>query len=136
MLKQFFKFLLIGTSNTLINFLVYNGVLWLEKQLHLFPNIDYLIAQFIGFTVSVFWSFCLNGKFVFNSEEEKAVPRYQALIKMYLSYSFTGIFLNSILSFVWVDILGVSKEVITLINDVISSPINFLLIKYWSFQKR
>ena len=136
MLKQFSKFTLIGISSTLINFLVYNDVLWCARKLQLFPNLDYLIAQVIGFTVSVFWSFCMNSKFVFNSKDEKAIPWYQALIKMYLSYGFTGIVLNSILSVVWVNVFGVSKEVLTLINDIIAAPVNFLLIKFWSFKKR
>ena len=136
MLKQFTKFTLIGISNTLINFLVYNGFLWLARELHLFHNVDYLIAQLAGFTVSVFWSYCMNLKFVFNSKEEKAIPWYQSLGKMYLSYCFTGIILNSILSIVWVNILGISKEVITIINDIIGAPVNFLLIKFWSFKKR
>ena len=136
MLKQFSKFTLIGISSTLINFLVYNGVLWCAGKLQLFPNLDYLIAQVIGFAVSVFWSFCMNSKFVFNSKDEKAIPWYQALIKMYLSYGFTGIVLNSMLSVVWVNVFGVSKEVLTLINDIIAAPVNFLLIKFWSFKKR
>ena len=136
MLKQFSKFTLIGISSTLINFLVYNGILWCARKLQLFPNLDYLIAQVIGFAVSVFWSFCMNSKFVFNSKDEKAIPWYQALVKVYLSYGFTGIVLNSILSIVWVNIFGISKEVLTLINDLIAAPVNFLLIKFWSFKKR
>ena len=135
MLKQFSKFTLIGISNTLINFLVYNGILWLVRKLHIFPNADYLIAQIIGFTLSVFWSFCMNRNFVFYSKEEKAIPWYQALIKMFLSYSFTGIVLNSILSIIWVNVFGISKELLTLINDIIAAPINFILIKFWTFKK-
>ena len=135
MLKQFSKFTLIGISNTLINFLVYNGILWLVRKLHIFPNADYLIAQIISFTLSVFWSFCMSRKFVFNSKEEKAIPWYQALIKMFLSYSFTGIVLNSILSIIWVNVFGISKELLTLINDIIAAPINFILIKFWTFKK-
>ena len=136
MLKQFSKFTLIGISSTLINFLAYNGILLLEGELRVFPDIDYLIALIIGFIVSVFWSFCLNSKFVFNSKEEKAIPWYRVLFKMYLSYGFTGIVLNSILSIVWVSVFGISKELITIINDIIAGPVNFLLTKFWSFKKR
>ena len=135
MLKQFTKFTLIGISNTLINFLVYNGILWWARELHLFLNVDYLIAQVVGFAISVFWSFCMNSKFVFNSKEEKAVPWYQALVKVYLSYGFTGIVLNSILSIIWVNIFGISKEVLTLINDIIAAPVKFFINKVLVFQK-
>ena len=102
MLRQFLKFILIGSSSSLVNFLVYNGMLCCAGELHLFAKIDYLIAQIIGFVVSVFWSFYLSRKFVFTSQEEKAVPWHQALVKMYLSYGFTGFCLNSILSIIWV----------------------------------
>ena len=134
MLRQFLKFILIGSSSSLVNFLVYNGMLCCAGELHLFAKIDYLIAQIIGFAVSVFWSFYLSRKFVFTSQEEKAVPWYQALVKMYLSYGFTGFCLNSILSILWVNVFGIPKEVLTLINDMIAFPLNFLLIKFWSFK--
>ena len=121
-------------SNTLVNFLVYNATLQFLENFEELANADFLVAQFFGFVVSVFWSFCMNRKFVFISPEERAVPWHKALIKMYLAYSFTGVGLNSILSLGWEYVFGIPKEFFTLINDVIGLPANFLLNKFWSFR--
>ena len=136
MIKQFLVFTLIGVSNTVVNFVVYNAILLAFSRLELFSNTDYLIALIGGFVVSVFWSFCMNRKFVFNSEEERSIPWYKALSKMYIAYGFTGIGLNSLLSIVWVSIFGLPKEILTVINDAIGLPLNFLINKFWSFRKR
>ena len=135
-MKQLFGFSLVGISSGIINFLVYNLTLWIFRKLELFPNIDYLISLFAGFLVSVYCSFYFNRKFVFNSEEARAIPWYKALMKMYATYAFTGIVLNSLLSYLWVDILGSPKEIITLINDLIGFPVTFCLTKFWSFRQR
>ena len=133
MLKQFSKFLLIGVSNTLINFLAYNGSLLLLRNIEIIARVDFLIAQIIGFILSVFWSFLLNRKFVFNTPEERAIPWYKALLKMYAAYAFTGIGLNSVLSLVWVNIFGIPKEFVSLLNDAVGLPVNFFLNKFWAF---
>jgi len=136
MFRQFLKFGLIGISNSFVNFCVYNICLLGLKVVWPGFQFDYLIAQWIGFFVSVLWSFVMNRKFVFNSEEEKAVPWHKALVRMYFSYGFTGLGHNSILSTIWIHIFGIPKEVVSLINDVIAFPVNFLLNKFWSFGKK
>ena len=135
MLKQFLGFSLIGISNGVVNFVVYNGVLLLLGRLGLFPDTDYLIALVCGFIVSVFWSFCLNRKFVFNSEEARSIPWQKALAKMYITYAATGIGLSAVLSGIWIGVLGLPKEIVTILNDIIGFPVTFLLSKFWSFKK-
>ena len=136
MIKQFIKFALIGVSNSAVNFTVYNTVLFLLRRMELLAEVDFLIAQVFGFAISVIWSFCMNRRFVFNSEEERAIPWYKALMKMYMAYGVTGIGLNSILSMIWVRVFGIPKEILSLINDGIGLPINFLLNKFWSFRQK
>ena len=136
MVRQFLKFGMIGISNSFVNFCVYNGCLLILKTVGLSFQFDYLIAQWIGFFLSVLWSFVLNRKFVFNSEAERAVPWQKALVRMYLSYGFTGLGLNSILSTIWIYVFGIPKELVSLINDIIAFPVNFLLNKFWSFGKK
>ena len=58
----------------------------------------------------------------------------KALLKTYISYGVTGIVLNNILSFLWIDVLGISKLIAPMINLIFSVPINFLLNKYWAFK--
>ena len=135
-MKQLLKFLLVGITSGIVNFLAYNLILLLFGALQLFPNIDYMIGLIVGFIVSVYWSFLLNRKFVFNSPEELTIPWYQALIKMYITYAFTGVVLNTVLSYLWVDVLGIPKTIITLINDIVGFPITFLMTKFWSFRKK
>ena len=55
---------------------------------------------------------------------------------MYVVYSFSGIGLSSLLSLLWVPVLHIPKEVVTLLNDTLCFPVNFLLNKYWSFRNK
>ena len=131
---QMFLFALVGFSSALVNLGVYNLALWGLRTLHLFPGIDFLIAQFFGFVISVLWSFYWNRKFVFQADEEQ-VPWLRALLKTYASYAFTGLFLNSVLAVIWVEWLHISKLIAPVFNLLLSVPINFLLNKFWAFKK-
>ena len=123
----------IGFSSALVNLGVYNLVLWFLQTLGLFSGFDFLIAQFFGFVISVAWAFVLNRRFVFRAP---AAPWKESLIKVYVVYSVTGIGLSSLLSLLWIRVFGIPKEVVTLINDTLCFPVNFLLNKYWSFRKK
>ena len=62
------------------------------KKIGILPEADYLIAQLIGFVLSVLWSFYWNNKMVFVQEEGQQRVWWKALLKTYVSYSFTGLF--------------------------------------------
>ncbi len=87
----------------------------------------------IGYVSSIFWSFYLNRKYVF-ADGENVVPWYKALIKSFIAYSFTGVFLNSVLSVLRVQIVGAPKIIATIINLVINVPVNFVMNKFWVFR--
>ena len=36
----------------------------------------------------------------------------------------------------WVHVFSIPKEVVTILNDILCFPVNFLLNKYWSFRKK
>ena len=57
------------------------------------------------------------------------------LIKTYISYAFTGLFLNSILSLLWVEVFGIPKIIAPIINLLVSVPLNFIMNKFWAFRK-
>ena len=135
MVKQALKFSLVGCGSGVVNFLAYNGALALLRAMKLLPKNDYLLALMAGFVLSVLWSFVMSRKFVFTSPEERAVPWYKALIKMYVVYSITGLGLSSLLSLLWVYVFHIPKEILTILNDILCFPINFLLNKYWTFRK-
>ncbi len=131
---QFVKFGLVGLTSTIVSYLIYLGSLLLLQHAKLFPRFDYLIAQFIAFVLSVLWSFFWNSRFVFKKEEDETRCVWKALGKSYASYAFTGLFLNTVLSLLWVDVLGISKLIAPIINLLVSVPINFFMNKFWAFR--
>ncbi len=132
---QFVKFAVVGFSNVMVSYFFYLIFFGLFQIADILPNVDYLIAQLIGYVLSIFWSFYWNRKYVF-AQSADSVLWYQALIKSFVAYSFTGVFLNSILSFLWVELMGMSKVIAPIINLVINVPINFVMNKFWAFRRR
>ena len=138
---QFVKFGIVGLSNTIISYILYSGSLLIFKKLGLLDNempilgkLDYLMAQVIAFVLSVAWSFYWNNKYVFKVQEGKHRKILPALLKTYVSYSFTGLFLNTFLLILWVQVLGVNEFVAPIINLLISVPLNFIINKLWAFK--
>ena len=134
-MKQILLFSGVGIASGIVNLGVFNGVLAILRAFGLFSGFDFLIAQAFGFFLSVAWSYLLNRRFVFTSPEERAVPWYSALFKIYVTYAATGIGLSSLLSLFWVYALHIPKEILTVLNDTLCFPVNYLLVKYWSFKK-
>ena len=134
-LMQFVKFGIVGLSNTVISYVIYVGTLILFQKNNLIPSVDYLVAQVIAFILSVLWSFYWNNKFVFEKADNEERNIVHALIKTYISYAFTGLFLNSILSLLWVEVLGIPKIIAPIINLLVSVPLNFVMNKFWAFRK-
>ena len=126
-------FALVGFSSALVNMGIYNLVLWCLRSFGWLARFDFLVALFFGFVISVAWAFWFNRRYVFRTPE---APWKESLIKVYITYSLTGIGLSSLLSFLWVSVFLLPKEIVTLLNDILCFPVNFLLNKYWSFRKK
>lgn len=133
---QFVKFGIVGVSNTAVSYIIYWLSLTAFQKLEVLPNTDYLVAQFIGFLLSVLWSFYWNNKYVFKKGEGEQRSIWKALFKAYVSYAFTGIFLNSIMSVLWVEVLDISKLLAPIINLLVSVPLNFFMNKLWAFRTK
>lgn len=131
-LIQFIKFGIIGVSNTLVSYLINLGVLWAMAPLHL--SWDYIAGNIVAFLLSVLWSFYWNNKYVFSLKEGQMRNTARALLKTYVAYSVTGVFINNILSFFWINLLHISKAIAPLLNIVIDVPLNFLINKLWAFK--
>lgn len=132
---QFVKFTMVGFSNVIVSYGIYLVFFLLFQEAGILPNFDYLIAQWIGYVLSIFWSFYWNRLYVFAAGQGK-VPWYSALLKSFIAYSFTGIFLNGILSVFWVRAVCMPKIIVPVINLIINVPINFILNKFWAFRER
>ncbi len=133
---QFIKFGIVGVSNTLISYILYVAVLLLLKQANILQNVNYLVAQFVAFVLSVLWSFYWNNRMVFVLEENQTRNIWKALLKTYISYSFTGIFLNSALLVLWVQVFHISEFIAPIINLLVSVPLNFIINKFWAFRAK
>ena len=132
--REFLQFGLVGVSNTIISYLLYVVTLLLVSKSGV--KFDYIIANIVSWLLSVLWSFYWNNKFVFKKEEGEKRNIWAALFKTYVSYGFTGLILNNILSVLWVSVLHISKMLAPIINLVISIPINFFMNKLWAFGKK
>lgn len=131
-LIQFLKFGVVGLSNTIISY-VLNIIVLLILQPFVI-SWDYIAGNIISFALSVLWSFYWNNKFVFTTETGKHRSMTKTLLKTYVAYGFTGIFINNILSWVWIAALGINKYIAPLVNLIISVPLNFVINKLWAFK--
>lgn len=131
---QFVKFGIIGVSNTVLSYFVYIIMLLIFRQADLLENCDYLAAQVIGFVLSVLWSFYWNNKIVFIEDRKSKRILWKTLMKTFAAYSFTGLFLNSILLILWVKVLNISEYIAPVFNLLFTVILNFLINKFWAFK--
>ena len=127
-LIQFIKFGTVGAINTVLSYAITNGAYYL---LHLHEQISNIIA----FVITVFISFMLNGRFVFTENKEER-NFWKSLLKVYASYSITGVFLTSILLYIEEELLGIPHYIATLMNLVVTIPLNFILNKFWAYKEK
>lgn len=132
---QFVKFGIVGASNTIISYVIYTVSLLILRKIGVWNQIDYLVAQVIAFVLSVLWSFYWNNKMVFTLQEGEERSILRSLIKAFVSYAFTGLFLNSILLILWVQMMCVSEFMAPIFNLAISVPVNYVINKFWAFKK-
>ena len=135
-LVQFIKFGIVGLSNTLISYVIYAVSLLLFQRFAIFGANAYLVSQVLAFVISVAWSFYWNNKYVFTQNEGETRSIWRALLKTYISYSFTGLFLNTLLLILWVQMLHISEFIAPIINLLVSVPLNFIINKFWAFRSK
>lgn len=136
LLYQFSKFIIVGISNSLVSYSIYVITLYILKVNTISVSYDYLFSQFVAFSLSVLWAFYWNQKYVFNGTFISLIQLFRSLIKIYLSYSFTGLFISEILLYLMINVLNMSELVAPIINICICFPINFILNKFWVFKQK
>ena len=135
-LIQFIKFGIVGLSNTLLGYVIYVVTLRILRAAQVFPEADIFLAQLVMFLLSVLWAFYWNNRMVFRAREGEKRDWLPALLKTYVSYAFTSLFLSEVLLALWVKVLGISAYIAPLINLLITVPLNFVLQKYWAFREK
>ncbi len=107
---QFIKFGLVGVSNVFISYVIYAVSLVVLQKMGFFHPADYISAQIFAFFLSVLWSFYWNNRLVFIAGEGKTRSIWKALIKTYISYSVSGLFVNSALLLLWIQVFQEDKR--------------------------
>lgn len=120
---QFIKFGLVGFSNAVVLYAVYYVLLKL--------GLHHILSYIIAFVASVMNAYLWNDRFVFQKSKEVAALR--KIIKIYASYT-TTFLLSLVLLYIWVDYMHVSDKIAPIINIIITTPINFVLNKIWTFK--
>ena len=121
-MKQFFKFGVVGISNTLIALAVYYVLIYW--------GIYYILANVAAFAVSVCNAYFWNSRYVFSKKDDEGIKPF---VKTFLAYGGTFL-LSTALLFCMVDVLHISQWLAPLINLCITVPLNFLLNKFWTFR--
>lgn len=124
---QFFKFGLVGISNTAVNMACYYLFLWLNPEL-------YMMGSAVGAVVSIANAFFWNDNFVFSGNRGDWKSKLKRLGKTYVSYGATSI-LSVAMLWMEVNLFGVGKTIAPVVNLLITIPLNFIINKLWAFSK-
>ena len=127
--RDFIKFGLVGVVNTFTSYGIVNTCFYVF-------HIHEQISNIIAFILSVIVSFTLNSIFVFKKKPNSIKDLLYTLGKTYLSYAFTGLFLTAILIEIECNKIGIPLYIASLMNLVLTVPINFILNKFWAFKKK
>lgn len=120
--EKFIKFAIVGFGNLFISLVTY--------YLLVFFSINYQIANIGGFITGSLNGYIWNRVWVFKNSKKNL----SSIVKFYFSYLSTWL-LSAILLYIWIEIFNISDKIAPIINVVITTPINYLLNKYWVFKK-
>lgn len=147
-LIQYLKFIVVGSINAIVNYVAYAAVIFFGGH--------YVSATLVGFILSVLSSYLINSRLVF--ERDDGVKGWQVLLKLYAAYAFSGLFLTTLLTWLFLDVINLEKGVMPFgellrqsgvdmsdrklaeyiapcIVTVIIMPLNFVINKFWAYKK-
>lgn len=122
LILQFIKFTLVGISNVITNLGIY--------YILVYCKVYYLLANSIGYLIGILNSYFWNSKFVFKRKKNIATT----IFKTFVVYGFT-LLISTILLYLMVDLINISDKIAPLINLILTTPINFLLNKFWAYKE-
>ena len=120
---DFIKFAIVGLGNLFVSLITYYILVYF--------SINYQIANIGGFITGSLNGYIWNKIWVFKSSKKNG----SSIIKFYLTYLSTW-FLSAILLYIWIEVFKISDIVAPVINVFITTPINYLLNKYWVFRNK
>lgn len=110
--SEFLRFLIAGSLNTIISYIVYLLLLY---------YLPYLLAYSMAYAIGLLFSFCLNAKFVFK------VPVTFKKILFYPSIYLVQYLLGLLILYIAVNFFQISEKLSLLISIFITIPITFIL---------
>ena len=121
--EKFIKFAIVGFVNLFVSLIIYYILVYF--------SVNYQSANIGGFITGSINGYIWNKIWVFkNSERDIA-----SIIKFYLTYLSTWL-LSALLLYIWIEKMKISDKIAPVINIFITTPINYLLNKYWVFKKK
>lgn len=120
--KQFWGFCLVGVSNIAIALVVYYFMILL--------GFDYLIANVLAWIISVANAYYWNHKYVFRID----TCWWRELWKSYVSYG-VSFLVGMIILYIMVDCYLISVWLAPVLVLCLTTPINYLLNKFWIFRR-
>ncbi len=120
--KQFIIFSLVGASNTLITMGIY--ALLIRFQ------VPYYIASPIGYSCGVINGYIWSSKIVFKRKK----TLNNAVKFVIVNLVVLGV--NSILMWLWVDIVSIQKIWSQALTICFTMPLNFILNKIWTYRSK
>ena len=117
-------YLIFGVLTTLVNFVTYYICYTKFHWINLASNT-------VAWILSVMFAFITNKIWVFkNSKRDVA-----SIIKFYLTYLSTWL-LSALLLYIWIEKIEISDKIAPIINIFITTPINYLMNKFWVFKRK
>ena len=100
LINQIIRFGLVGISNTIVSYVIYAVAFALTD--------NYFLANVLSWLLSVLHAYIWQNVFVFK-EDKNAQKRvwWKVLLKTYAAYAFTGLLLNNLLLWLWVDVIDI-----------------------------
>ena len=120
--KKFIKFLMVGVTNLIVSLVTYYILIYF--------SIHYQLANIGSFVTGRINGYIWNKLWVFKGTKKD----FTSVIKFYTTYLSTWL-LSAVLLYVWIEIFNISDKIAPIINVIITTPINYLLNKYWVFKK-
>ncbi len=120
LLKQIFRFLLVGCGSTVISYSLFFITLR-------FLEFHYLIANICGFIPAVIFNYSFNRRWTFNFKEKNNFAQYLSLYLFSLA-------LTSALLGMFVEYAKLSPEIANIITIILVTSVNFLGVKFIIFR--
>lgn len=121
-MEKFLKFGLVGVINTLITMIVFNGLK--------FIGVNILVANTIGYICGMINSYLWNNRWVFKSNTKDV-----STISKFIIVNVVAMLINNGILFVLVNEVGINSTISQALAIVITTVINFVGNKIWTFNK-